>query len=191
MIRRLNGSLRGKKVAVLGYAFKKDTGDTRESQAAAVVRLLQQETPREIAIFDPKCEAEVIEAELKPAQDITVCTSALEACDQASAILVLTEWDQFRFPATTCRRHDTSLRSDVRLQGDLAAEPECDADCKECANAGPTRSSSNESLDWPQVATRMSAPLMVFDGRGILDASGLEALGLRVEAIGKASWSCA
>lgn len=51
VLKTLNGSLRGKKVALLGYAFKKDTADTRESQAQEVVRMLLQESPAEIAIW--------------------------------------------------------------------------------------------------------------------------------------------
>ena len=44
-----------------------------------------------------------------------------------------------------------------------------------------------ERLDWGYVAKSMRKPMFVFDGRDILDAGKLEALGFRVEAIGKAS----
>lgn len=55
VIGRFDGNLTGRKIAMLGFAFKKNTGDTRESLAADVIRLLLEEKPMEIAIFDPYC----------------------------------------------------------------------------------------------------------------------------------------
>ena len=111
VVKKLNGSLRGKKVAVLGYAFKKDTADTRESQATEVIRMLVAECPSEIAIYDPQCDKTHVEAELvsllsastsspvlKPNGPVSVCDSPYEACTTATAVLILTECDQFRYP---------------------------------------------------------------------------------------------
>jgi len=110
-VKTLNGSLRGKKIAILGYAFKKDTSDTRESQAAEVVRQLLPERPEEISIFDPQCQPHDIESELrcsfahgntphvlKPEGVVRVSTSAEDACKNAQAVLILTEWTQFSYP---------------------------------------------------------------------------------------------
>ncbi|KXT10168.1 hypothetical protein AC579_3422 [Pseudocercospora musae] len=113
VVKKLNGSLRGKKLAVLGYTFKKDTADTRESQATEVIRMLAAECPSEIAIYDPQCGKTHMEAELigllsaastsspvlKPNGPVSVCDSPYEACTTATAVLILTEWDQFRYPS--------------------------------------------------------------------------------------------
>lgn len=112
VVKTLHGSLMSKKIALLGYAFKKNTADTRESQAIDVVRqLLQEEKPAEIAIFDPQCNRHDVRDELtaffskngdpilKPNGPVEVYATALEACANATAVLILTDWDQFRYPS--------------------------------------------------------------------------------------------
>nr|OQO27407.1 hypothetical protein B0A51_05043 [Rachicladosporium sp. CCFEE 5018] len=105
VIAKLNNSLRGKKITILGYAFKKDTGDARESPALDVVRILLEEGPKSIAIFDPLCSEADIRYELSAlpaadAQDIVkVCADPYEACEDSSAVLVLTDWDMFKLQA--------------------------------------------------------------------------------------------
>jgi UDPglucose 6-dehydrogenase len=65
VVRNLHGTLIGKKITILGYAFKKDTSDTRESPAVEVVKTLLADNPAEIAIFDPKCNPENVKDEIK------------------------------------------------------------------------------------------------------------------------------
>lgn len=87
-----------KRIAVLGYAFKKDTNDTRESAAIYVCRDLLEEQAH-LAIYDPKVPAEEIRSTLGVAEDdarVQVCTDAYEAAENAHAVAVLTEWDAFR-----------------------------------------------------------------------------------------------
>jgi len=89
-----------KRIAVLGFAFKKDTNDTRESPAIYVCRDLLAEQGN-IAVYDPKVSpAEIVESVLgknAPANPrLTVAASAYEACQGAHAIAVLTEWDEFK-----------------------------------------------------------------------------------------------
>ncbi|KAE8379568.1 UDP-glucose/GDP-mannose dehydrogenase family, NAD binding domain-containing protein [Aspergillus bertholletiae] len=104
VIDRFDGNLRDRKIALLGFAFKKDTGDTRESLAADVVRLLMEERPTEIAIYDPYCQEEDILRELEvvladhPNKDnvVKVLADPYLACSQAHAVLVMTDCDQFR-----------------------------------------------------------------------------------------------
>ena len=192
VIRKLNGSLRGKKIAVLGYAFKKDTSDTRESQAAEVIRLLQQESPSEIAIYDPKCFKEVIEQELSGGDvrtTISVCDSPAEACARASAVLILTEWDQFAFPAPRNDFVAAKKTKQFHAYDRLRPEPDCIAFCEECANShGTAKRTWEGSMDWAQVAATMSGPRLVFDGRGVItDHAGLTKMGFQVESIGKSS----
>jgi UDPglucose 6-dehydrogenase len=65
VVSNLHGTLIGKKISILGYAFKKDTSDTRESPAVEVVKLLLADNPAEIAIFDPRCNPEDVKDEIK------------------------------------------------------------------------------------------------------------------------------
>ncbi len=87
-----------KRIAILGYAFKKDTNDTRESAAIYVCRDLLEEQAR-LAIYDPKVPAEEIRSTLGVAEGderVQVCTDAYEAAEGAHAVAVLTEWDEFK-----------------------------------------------------------------------------------------------
>lgn len=111
VIDRFGGNLHGRKIACLGFAFKKDTGDTRESLAADVVRLLMEERPMEIAIYDPYCQEEDILRELEVVLGthteknsvVKVLADPYLACSQAHAVLVLTDCDQFRNVPTNPR----------------------------------------------------------------------------------------
>ena len=89
----------GKKIAILGFAFKKDTNDTRESPAIAICRRLIEEKAN-LAIYDPKVSKQAIINSLnlpdEQIDSIQFCDSATEACDQSHCIAVLTEWDEFR-----------------------------------------------------------------------------------------------
>lgn len=103
IIDRFEGNLVGRKLAVLGFAFKKDTGDTRESLAVEVIRQLLEERPAEIAIFDPYCRQEDILRELEPicpgvteSGSVKIHTDPYLACSQAHAVIVVTDCDQFR-----------------------------------------------------------------------------------------------
>ena len=103
VVRNLNGSLRGKKIAVLGFAFKDGTNDTRNSIAVHVIKTLAEEMPREIAIFDPGCASadileEIQKSGLLPEQlsRIKICTSWRDSVHDASAVCILTQWKQFR-----------------------------------------------------------------------------------------------
>ena len=95
-------NLTGKKIAVLGFAFKKDTSDTRESPAIALVTNLIAEKAQ-VAIYDPKVKGPQVWKELVDAggkaghlkQVVLICKSAYEACHGADAIVVVTEWDEF------------------------------------------------------------------------------------------------
>ncbi|MGF1484171.1 MAG: UDP-glucose 6-dehydrogenase [Opitutales bacterium] len=104
IVTQLFNTVSDKRIAVLGFAFKKDTDDTRESAAIYVCRDLLEEQAR-LAIYDPKVSAEKIYADLAavmPGQEafirerVEVCQDAYAAADKAHAIAVLTEWDAFR-----------------------------------------------------------------------------------------------
>lgn len=101
----LNGTLAGKKVTVLGYAFKKDTDDTRESPALECIKILLEDTPRELAVFDPFCRSTVIKDEIsrlvgknslkENGGAIDVYTNAYQACAGSHAVLILSDCDEF------------------------------------------------------------------------------------------------
>lgn len=84
-------TITGKKIAVLGFAFKADTGDTRESPAIDLINHFLSERAR-VTVYDPEVQESQIMLDLtdygaKPAEPIqkavTVCPSALEACKGA------------------------------------------------------------------------------------------------------------
>lgn len=104
IVRTLYNTVSGKKIAFLGWAFKKDTNDTRESAAIYVADDLLFEQAG-IAVFDPKVEKGQIYAdvnylgtrsEAQNEKGITVFADPYEACKDAHAIAVLTEWDEFK-----------------------------------------------------------------------------------------------
>ena len=87
-----------KKIAVLGFAFKKDTNDTRESAAIYVCKDLIEEQAN-VSIYDPKVPEAQIRRDLGLAEDataVTICDDAYEATKDAHAVLILTEWDEFK-----------------------------------------------------------------------------------------------
>jgi len=88
----------GKKIAILGYAFKKDTNDARESPAIGVCQRLLNEKAK-LSIYDPKVESKTILSTLKtkPGNDenIEIAGSVLEAVTDSHCVVVLTEWDEF------------------------------------------------------------------------------------------------
>ena len=85
-------TLKGKKLAVLGLAFKGGTDDIRESPAVEIVRSLHKEGC-EIHAFDPAA-AERARAVL-PTHGITYYPSAYDAANHADALLILTDWPEF------------------------------------------------------------------------------------------------
>ncbi len=102
MIRTMFNTVAGKRIAVLGFAFKKDTNDTRESAAIRVVASLLAEKA-EVAIYDPKVSADEVRESLEysgveiPADgSLTVHADAYATLAGAHAIAILTEWDEFR-----------------------------------------------------------------------------------------------
>lgn len=89
----------GKKIAILGYAFKKDTNDARESPAIGVCQRLLNEKAK-LSIYDPKVESTTILSSLKTQlgndENIEIAGSVLEAVTDSHCVVVLTEWDEFK-----------------------------------------------------------------------------------------------
>lgn len=104
IIQTMYNTVNGKKIAFLGWAFKKDTNDTRESAAIYVAdHLLDEEA--QLVVYDPKVTAEQIYKDLdylktRSSEDnrrlVTVVNDPYEALEDAHAVAVLTEWDEFK-----------------------------------------------------------------------------------------------
>ena len=165
IIDTLFNTVSGKKIAFLGWAFKKDTNDTRESAAIYVADELLQDRA-EIHIYDPKVPTERIYADLEYLQQhrrpqavianrakqsdppetlsseairrlVHVHKTPYAAMEQAHAIAVLTEWDEFR------------------------------------------------TYDWQKIYDAMRKPAFVFDGRNILNREELNNIGFELQSIGR------
>ncbi|KAH0543311.1 hypothetical protein FGG08_002374 [Glutinoglossum americanum] len=103
-------TLTGKKITILGFSYKKDTGDTRETPAVTLVRNIFAEKCK-ISIYDPKASEQQIWLQLaedggkleKLKSRITIHHDIYEACEGADAIVVATEWDEFSNKAITPR----------------------------------------------------------------------------------------
>lgn len=168
IVKTLFSTVTNKKIAVLGFAFKKDTGDTRESASIRLIHNFVAESAN-VSVYDPEVKADQIWMDLEeggndlakcewtplfPHSDrtladltgwhlsltdkkkVTISPSAVEACKGAAAIVIATEWDEFK------------------------------------------------TLDWSAVYGEMSKPAFVFDGRLILDAPALRKIGFSVHQIG-------
>ncbi len=151
IISSLFNTVSGKKITFLGWAFKKDTNDTRESAAIYVAEHLIEDGA-EIHVYDPKVSEEKIKADMSylwelkgfteqkiesKLKQIFVYNSAEDALHQAHAVAVLTEWDEFK------------------------------------------------TYNWNSIFINMYKPAFIFDGRNILDAEELTAIGFQVKGIGK------
>jgi UDPglucose 6-dehydrogenase len=144
MIRNLYNTVNGKRISFLGWAFKKDTNDTRESAAIYVADHLLHEQA-DIVVYDPKVSEGQIYYDLNYLETRTaeenkrglkIAKDPYEACKGAHAVAVLTEWDEFK------------------------------------------------EYDWQRIYDGMLKPAKIFDGRNLLDAKKLRAIGFQVQTIG-------
>jgi len=85
------GSVKGKTIAVLGLAFKPNTDDVRESAALTIIGMLKAAGAR-IRAFDPVAMDEA----RKVLKDIDYCQDAYETLKGSDALVIVTEWNEFR-----------------------------------------------------------------------------------------------
>ena len=144
IVQTLYNTVSDKKITFLGWAFKKDTNDTRESAAIYVADDLINEHAK-IAVYDPKVSNKKIIDDLNYLEtrtaelnknSVSSFNNPYEACSNAHAIAVLTEWDEFI------------------------------------------------NYDWQKIYDSMQKPAFVFDGRNLLNASELKAIGFVYQGIG-------
>lgn len=104
IIQSMYNTVNGKEIAFLGWAFKKNTNDTRESAAIYVADHLLEEQAR-ITVYDPKVQEHQIykdlnnletRSESENEQLLAVVDDPYEACKGAHGLAILTEWDEFK-----------------------------------------------------------------------------------------------
>lgn len=107
VVSKMFNTVTGKKIAIMGYAFKKDTGDVRETPSMFVVRDLLEEQAK-LFIYDPEVTRDEMWHEMNytcgvnhdntPNLDTSIITATdpYDACDGAHALCILTEWDMFK-----------------------------------------------------------------------------------------------
>ena len=106
IVNRLFGTISGKKIAILGFAFKANTNDTRESAAIDICKNLLEEGGN-LRIYDPKVSTQQIEKDLNCQENLKGENSDLgnwiftksieEASNDADGIIILTEWEEFKY----------------------------------------------------------------------------------------------
>ncbi len=109
IITACGGDVRGKKIAILGVAFKPNTDDMRDAPALTIVQILQQ-AGATVSATDP----EAIEAAKGLLDDVTWCSDAYEAAQGADAVAIVTEWNEYR-------ALDTSRLKDA-MKGNVIAD---------------------------------------------------------------------
>jgi UDPglucose 6-dehydrogenase len=108
MIKAMFNTITGKKIAMLGFAFKKDTGDVRETAAAYVSKYLIEERAF-VHVYDPKVSEEAMFEELKYTCNVDektqpdlkklisiTSTDVYATAKDAHALAIMTEWDEFK-----------------------------------------------------------------------------------------------
>ncbi|VDP89654.1 unnamed protein product [Echinostoma caproni] len=102
IVSKFNNTLQDKRIAIFGFAFKANTHDTRDSQTIPLCNALLDEKAC-IAIYDPKVRATQIVSDLLVVnsvetvqKQVVVCSSAEEAVTNAYAIVICTEWPEFK-----------------------------------------------------------------------------------------------
>ena len=122
IVQAMGGDVAGKTVALLGLTFKPNTDDMRDAPALSIVPALQARGAR-IRAFDPEGMGEAA----KLLDDVVFATGAYEAAEGAHAVVIVTEWDQFRaldlerLRATMAQAVMIDLRN-VYQPGDLRAK---------------------------------------------------------------------
>ena len=91
-------TINDKVISALGFAFKKDTNDTRKSPAIDICKRLLEERAT-LNIYDPRVETEKIINDLEVKKDnpnINLFSNSIETFQDANAVIILTEWDEFK-----------------------------------------------------------------------------------------------
>ena len=118
VLHHFDGDVEGRTLAVWGLSFKPRTDDLRDAPSLTIIRSLAQRGAR-LRAFDPRAMAN---AEGKLPARVQLCESAYEALEGADALLLVTEWNEFRRPDFTKMKR--LLKSPVVFDGRNIWEPE-------------------------------------------------------------------
>ena len=113
-------NLAGKKMALWGLAFKPKTDDMREAPSLTIIKQLD-ELGVSLVAFDPEANGVAKRIFAKTQTKITFANESYEALDGADALLILTEWSEFRRPNFT--KINQSLKTPVIFDGRNLFEP--------------------------------------------------------------------
>jgi UDPglucose 6-dehydrogenase len=116
-LRELLGTLDEKVIGVLGLAFKPNTDDMREAPSVELIHLLQSEGSR-IRAYDPVA---MVNANLY-LHDVTLCQDAYEVAREADALVVVTEWNEFKHLSLS--RLKEAMRQPIVVDGRNIYDPE-------------------------------------------------------------------
>ena len=106
VIAAMGGDVKGRTIGVLGLAFKQNTDDMRDAPSLDILPALQAAGAKVVA-YDPEAMKEAAHL----LKDITFADSAYKAVDGADAMVIITEWDQFR--ALDMDRIKAAMKSNV------------------------------------------------------------------------------
>ncbi|XP_050074311.1 UDP-glucose 6-dehydrogenase [Anopheles maculipalpis] len=203
IIECLFNTVTDKRISILGFAFKKNTGDTRETPAITVCRTLLDEGAQ-LNIYDPKVEPEQIIADLTHPKvtespehvkrAVQIFADPYDAVRGTHALVVCTEWDEF-VVCHQCHRHIASKPTvaghpNQNHHHNLPPhhpssnhEPRCPVD----SNTVPVVPFAffPQSLNYERIYASMMKPAYIFDGRKILPHERLQQIGFHVQTIGK------
>ncbi len=116
-LRELLGTIHGKTIGIWGLAFKPNTDDIREAPAFDIIRLLQLEGAH-VRAYDPVA-MENAQREIK---NVTFCQDAYGVADGANALVLITEWNEFK--QLDLARIAASMKDKVLVDGRNIYEPE-------------------------------------------------------------------
>ncbi|KAJ5087981.1 UDP-glucose 6-dehydrogenase [Penicillium angulare] len=171
--------INGKNIAVLGFSFKKDTSDTKHSPSIKLVRGLLVEGAT-ICVYDPMVSESQIRTDVSPSKDdstrLRVFSTADEACANADAVVVATEWDEFKTPEALLASHQVNLINGVN-----------GSETNDVGMNGAHEISARKKVDWHSIVDNMKQPAFIFDGRNMLSSQYFENLSCRYVGIGYSS----
>lgn len=111
LMNHFNGELKGKTIAIWGLAFKPETDDMREAPALVLIAKIL-ETGASVKVYDPIAMSE---CKRRIGDKVTYCKDMYEAAVDADALLLVTEWKEFRMPSFEVL--DRTMKDKVILDG--------------------------------------------------------------------------
>lgn len=115
-VKEVLGNLGGKTIGILGLSFKPDTDDMRGAPSMDIIRLLQDEGAK-VKAYDPKA----MDNARRLLRDVEFCRDALETAEGSDALLILTEWEEFK--NLKLLRIKDSLKQPIIIDGRNIFEP--------------------------------------------------------------------